>query len=259
MHWRTQQMITAIIADDESMLRQSLRDHLNLLWPEVEITGEAKDGNEALALIHELKPDFAFLDINMPSIDGVNVAKAITTSTQIVFVTSYENYALQAFEANAVDYIVKPLEITRLSRVISKLKKQLISGNTATLDQLMASLEALQNSTAKNTNKESNTWIKVSVGNNVKLAESREICYFESDSKYTRVVTCEFQGLIRTTIKELASQYEDSYLMAHRGVLINKRFIKTVIRREEQMEIELRADMGRLKVSAANQHLFRSM
>lgn len=252
-------MITAIIADDESMLRQSLKDHLSLIWPELTIVGEAKDGSQALALIHELEPDFAFLDINMPTLNGMNVAKGITTATQIVFVSSYENYAHEAFEANAIDYIVKPLEIPRLSRVVAKLKKSLIAGDKITLEKLVSTLETLKGLPVSRTGTGGNDWLKVSVGNNVKLAESKDICYFESDSKYTRVVTCEFQGLIRTTIKELANQFEEDFLMAHRGVLVNKRFIKTVIRKDEQMEIELRSEMGRLKVSASNQHHFRSM
>jgi DNA-binding LytR/AlgR family response regulator len=252
-------MVTAVIADDEQMLRDALKDHLNLIWPELNIVGEAKNGKDALALIQDLQPDIAFLDISMPDVTGMEVAKSITTATRIVFVTSYENFALQAFEANAVDYIVKPIDIPRLSKVVVKLKKQFLLGQTLTLEQLKSALDKWTNTSNEQREKSADKWLKVSVGNNVKITEVKDVCFFESDSKYTRVVTCDFQGLIRTTIKDLAAEYEDGFLMAHRGVLVNKRFIKTIIRREEQMEIELRSDMGRLKVSAANQHLFRSM
>ena len=115
-------MTTALIADDESLLREDLRDKLVSLWPELEIVALASNGNEAAAMIIEHEPDIAFLDIKMPGQTGIEVAQGIETSTRVVFVTAYDQYAVQAFENEAIDYLLKPVTIERLQQTVTRLK-----------------------------------------------------------------------------------------------------------------------------------------
>lgn len=254
---------TALIADDEPIMRESLRDSLNILWPELEIIAEAEDGPSALSQIESLKPDIAFLDIRMPGLTGLQVARSITTSTQVVFVTAFDSYALEAFEANAVDYAVKPLEMERLAKVVAKLKKSAQAGATPDIVSLMAALQKLGVAlpgTAEASAPKRLEWLQVSVGNQVRIVNVEDIQFFESDSKYTRVVADGCDGIIRTSLKELNDQLmSDDFLQSHRSTLVNRRFIHAVHRKGEAMELEIKGRNERLKVSIPNHHLFRSM
>jgi DNA-binding LytR/AlgR family response regulator len=257
---------TALIADDEPFMRESLRDHLHRLWPDLQIVAEAEDGPSALEKIEHLKPNIAFLDIRMPGLTGLQVACSVTAPTHIVFVTAFDSHALEAFEANAVDYIVKPVEPERLAKVVAKLKKLIEGGTAPAIDVLMSALQkmgvplpgstvAMDGSAAKRLE-----WLQVAVGHQIRMVNVQDVRYFESDSKYTRVVAEGCDGLIRTSLKELTEQLaSEDFIQTHRSTLVNKRFIHTVHRRGELVEIEMKGDKTRLKVSIANHHLFRAM
>lgn len=259
-------MTNALIADDEPFMRHSLREQLKQLWPELEIIAQAEDGPSALAQIESLRPDIAFLDIRMPGLTGLQVARSLTAPTHIVFVTAFDNHALDAFEANAVDYIVKPIESARLVKVVAKLKKLTASGTAPAIDALMAALQNIGVSLpggatlSRTPVPKRLDWLQVAVGTQIRMVNVLDVFYFESDSKYTRVVADGCDGLIRTSLKDLTEQLvSGDFLQTHRSTLVNRRFIHAVHRKGEAVELEMKGDKTRLKVSAANHHLFRAM
>ena len=257
---------TALIADDEPFMRESLRDHLHHLWPDLKIVAEAEDGPSALQKIESLRPNMVFLDIRMPGLTGLQVARSMTAPTHVVFVTAFDSHALEAFEANAVDYIVKPVETERLAKVVAKLRKLIEAGAAPAIDVLMSALQkmgvplpgvtaAMDGSSPKRLE-----WVQVAVGHQIRMVNVQDVHYFESDSKYTRVVADGCDGLIRTSLKELTEQLaSEDFIQTHRSTLVNKRFIHTVHRRGELVELEMKVGKTRLKVSTANHHLFRAM
>jgi len=221
----------------------------------------------ALQQIATLNPDVAFLDIDMPGLSGLQVARALaqsgdaTRAPRVVFITAHPRHALEAFDADAVDYIVKPLELERLARLVSRLRRSLpalqVGPDLAGPDATPAS-SGSGDGPARATSAELR-WLRVSAGSAVRVVHVDEVLYFESDTKYTRVVCADHDGLIRTSIKELTQALGSDYVPVHRGVLVNRRYIQTVVRRGEQMELELKDGRTRLKVSGAHQHLFRAM
>lgn len=252
-------MLTALLADDEPHMREALRDQLAVLWPALEIVSEAGDGPSALLNIEQLRPDFAFLDIRMPGLTGLQVARQITTPTRVVFVTAYDSHALEAFDANALDYVLKPLETERLERTIAKLRQAApeISFDLR-LAEALGRLEAA--ATKRVAGGENLEWLQVSVGQQVHMVHVDDVRFFESDSKYTRVVADGTDGLIRTSLKELLDGVNPGqFLQIHRSVVVNRRFIRAVHRAGEVMELEMKGTPQRLKVSTANHHLFRAM
>jgi DNA-binding LytR/AlgR family response regulator len=259
-------VISTVIADDEPFMRDSLRDQLHVLWPELKIVAEAEDGPSALTRIESLRPDIAFLDIRMPGLSGLHVARALTIPTHVVFVTAFDSHALEAFEANAVDYVVKPLELERLAKVVTKLKRLTAAGAPPALDVLMQALRTMGVAPAgegpANERASANKveWLHVAVGNHIRMINAQDVYYFESDSKYTRVVAEGCDGLIRTSLKDLTEKLPSGdFLQTHRGTLVNRRFIHSVHRRGELVELEIKGEETRLKVSTANHHLFRAM
>ncbi|SDP72444.1 DNA-binding response regulator, LytR/AlgR family [Ralstonia sp. 25mfcol4.1] len=253
-----------------------LREQLNVIWPDLEIIAELEDGPTALLQIEQLRPDFAFLDIRMPGLTGLQVARAVTVPTRIVFATAFDSYAVEAFEANAVDYILKPVELPRLAKVVTRLRKSLDAADGLSPRQLMEALAKLAGvpdvggnstvvgdaagqagSTPAVTRLE---WLQVPVGQQVHMVHVDDVVYFESDNKYSRVVTSEVEGLIRASLKELLAQLDEAlFLQTHRGVVVNRRFIRAVHRRGETMEIELRGRQERIRVSTAHHHQFKAM
>jgi DNA-binding LytR/AlgR family response regulator len=267
-------MPRAILADDEPMMRAALRDQLATLWPELEVVAEAEDGPTALVRIEAMNPDVVFLDIRMPGMTGLEVARAMTSKARVVFVTAFESHAVEAFEANAVDYVLKPLDVARLAKVIAKLRKSLADAAPASLEQLLEALKQLgvappQGAAASETGRAAVAaavdagdlqWLKVSVGQSVHMVHLHDVIYFESDTKYTRVVTHDVEGLLRLTLKELTGAAGGSvFLQTHRSTVVNRRFIRAVHRRGEVVEIELKGRPERLKVSTANHPLFKAM
>lgn len=259
-------MSTAIIADDEPHMRAALREQLQLLWPGLQLLGEAEDGVAALAMISALRPQIAFLDIRMPGLSGLQVAQALDASTRVVFVTAHDNHALQAFEANAVDYVLKPLVTERLARVVAKLQQA--TAQAAPLQDLAAALAQLgiavpaapASGAASSGPAERLEWLHVAVGKEVCMVHIEDVYFFEADSKYTRVVGDGCDGLIRHSLRQLTDQLDpQQFLQTHRSTLVNRRHIRAVHRHGEVMEIELKVALPRLKVSVPNHHLFRAM
>jgi DNA-binding LytR/AlgR family response regulator len=244
---------TAILADDEPHMREMLCEQLIGLWPDLRIVGEAEDGLAAVALIDSLAPDFAFLDVRMPGMTGMQVARAKTAPTHVVFVTAFDAHAIEAFEVQAVDYLLKPVDPVRLAKVLGRLR---------------ALHNALANSVARNGPQAAETpagasqlqWLQVAVGQQVRIVHIDDVRFFESDLKYTRVVAEGVDGIIRVSLKQLSDQLAPMlFVQTHRGTVVNRRFIHAVHRNGEAMELELKGVAERLKVSQPNHHLFRAM
>jgi DNA-binding LytR/AlgR family response regulator len=256
-------MPTAVIADDEPLMRASLREQLQRIWPQLEVLAEAGDGPSALVAIESLRPDLAFLDIRMPGLSGLQVAHGLTVPTKVVFVTAFDSHAIEAFEANAVDYVLKPLDTARLAKVVSKLKRAADPGQPLPVAQLVAALERLNGSTSEQGHQPGRParldWVHMDVGNHVQLVNVDDVIYFESDTKYTRVVTARAEGLITTSLKELLEQLDGSaFVQVHRSRIVNRHHVHAVHRRDNLVELELRGRAERLSVSTANHHLFKA-
>ncbi len=251
-------MPTALLADDEPFMRAALKERLAELWPELDIVAEAEDGPGALAQIEALRPQVAFLDIRMPGLSGLEVARALTAPTRVVFVTAHDSHALEAFEANAVDYLLKPVELPRLARVVGKLRQSLAPLSALALAGLEQALRAAPAAPAAAP--APLDWLQVAVGQQIRLVHLDDVIYFESDTKYTRVVADDCDGLVRLTLKDILDAARTGlFLQTHRSVVVNRRFIRSVHRVDERVEIELKGRSERLRVSTANHHLFRSM
>lgn len=247
-------MITAILAEDEPVLRDELRTALAALWPELQIVGETADGVTTLRAIQDLAPDVVFLDINMPQLSGLEVAKVVQGRTAVVFLTAYNQHALQAFDLGAVDYLVKPLQRGRLMQTIERLR--------AGLGQQRPSLppavwEALAPPKAE---PKYLRWIQASVGNLLRLITTDEIYYLQADAKYTRVVTARAEALIRKPIKDLIAELDpDDFVQISRGAIVNLRRVESIYRADGHMEVRLRDREERLSVSSAYQAAFRQL
>jgi DNA-binding LytR/AlgR family response regulator len=246
-------MTTAVIAEDEPLMRAQLKRKLAEAWPELEVVAEAENGALALEALERDEPDLMFLDIQMPVMTGIEVARRLEGRCHVVFVTAYDEYAVAAFEQGAVDYLLKPVESDRLAITVERLKGQL--GKPAPdLAQIVDQL-AQAGEPAKL------RWIKASVGANVRLISVQEICYFQSDEKYTRVVTADSEVLIRKPIKELVDELDsDLFWQIHRSTLVNVNCITAVGRDfRGQPEIQLRNREEKLTVSRPFAHLFKQM
>jgi DNA-binding LytR/AlgR family response regulator len=256
--------ITALIADDEPLLREHLTAHLSRQWPELEIVAQARNGREAVELFEQLRPEVVFLDVHMPGCSGVDAARAIGPLAQIVFVTAYEQYAVQAFEQGAIDYVVKPLDEARLAATVARLKERLAERAARQGDhaQLDAALEQLARRLSRHPAALPRLqWIRASVGNTVKLIPVEQIAYLRSDEKYTLVVWDGGEALIRKPIRELIDELDpDHFAQVHRSVIVNLKQVSQVVRgANETAEVHLRGRSVTLPVSRSYLHLFRQM
>lgn len=252
-------MTTALLCDDEPLMRANLRDHLQSLWPELQVVGEAENGPEALREIAAHKPDIAFLDIQMPGLTGLQVAQLVDPATQVVFVTAFDRYALDAFDAHAVDYLLKPLDPARLAKLVARLRRQRPAAEPDALAQVQALLRQLA-ARAEPPPSPALDWLQVDAGKQIRMLHVDDVMYFESDSKYTRVVGEDCDGLIRLSLKELLASVDvRSFLQVHRSVVVNRRFVHSVHRHGEVMELQIRGRPERLRVSESNQPLFKAM
>jgi DNA-binding LytR/AlgR family response regulator len=247
---------SALIADDEPLLRATLRELLATAWPELDIVAEAADGDEAVALAAQFRPDVVFLDIRMPGRTGLDAALEIGEMSSIVFVTAYEQHALAAFDAGAVDYLLKPVEPTRLAETVERVRRGLGQARQD-LHGLLADLRR----TIKAPESRYLRWIKASVGRELRLLSVDDVLYFQSDTKYTRVVMKDAEALIRTPLKELLSELDpEVFWQVHRGTLVNVGAIASVSRDgPEKQSVHLRGRAERLAVSRQFFHLFRQM
>jgi DNA-binding LytR/AlgR family response regulator len=253
---------TALIADDEPLLRERLRGVLARAWPELSVVAEARNGREAVELFDEHAPQVAFLDVHMPGMNGIEAARAIARRAQLVFVTAYEHYAVQAFEQGAIDYLVKPFDEARLADTVQRLKQRLQqpaaapSALESVLEGLQAELQRRHGAAGSHLQ-----WIKASVGQSVRLIPVDQVVYLKADEKYTLVVWEGGEALIRRTIRELADELDPSrFVQTHRSVIVNLHHVVQVTRgANETAEVHLKGRRELLPVSRSYLHLFRQM
>ena len=245
----------AVIAEDEPVLRAQLRDLLHEVWPECAIAAVAEDGFQAMRALEEHAADVLFLDIQMPGLTGLEVARHASGRCHVVFVTAYDQYAVAAFEEGAVDYIMKPLSAERLATACSRIRKRLALA-PAHLESL---LEALTKRAART--RPFLRWINASLGNEVKLITVDEVCYFRSDTKYTRVVTIDGESLIRKSLKELLEELDPAlFWQIHRSTIVNANSIAGVSRDfSGHVIVKLKSLKETLPVSQPFAHLFQQM
>ncbi len=252
---------TGLIADDEPLLRDSLRSHLSRLWPELRIVAEARNGREAVALFDTHLPQVVFLDVHMPGQNGIEAARSVARRAQIVFVTAYEQYAVQAFEHGAIDYLVKPIDPARLADTVQRLKARLaraaepLPGTEAVLESIA---DELRRRAAPRAFLQ---WIKASVGPTLRLIPVEQVAFLRSDEKYTLVAWDGGEALIRKTIRELADELDpERFAQIHRSVIVNLHRVSQVTRSlNETADVHLTGRSEVLPVSRSFLHLFRQM
>lgn len=266
--------IRAVLADDERLMREQLRSRLTEVWPELEIVAEAKNGLEAVELTKEHKPDLVFLDIRMPGLTGVDAARQIAQLPEdddwlvpeIVFITAYDQYAVEAFEQGVADYVLKPAERERLQLTVARIKKRLaqragaeaVETSSAPLQQLLHKLSSQINPSAK---PQYLQWIQATVGQAIQMIPVEDVLFFISDEKYTRVQTAKLEALIRKPIKELVDELDPQlFWQIHRSTLVNAHAIDGITRdfRGRQL-VGVRGLTEKLEVSRSYTHLFKGM
>src|SRR3954468_14128437 len=242
----------AILAEDEPLLREELAELLASLWPELDIVAQAADGIAALQAVERHAPDILFLDINMPGLNGLEVARQASGRCHVVFVTAYDQHTLAAFEQGAADYLLKPVQPARLATTVARLKER-IGRPPPALEGLLRELGARASGYLR--------WINASQGQTVRVLTVEDVCYFQADSKYTRVVTPEGESLIRKPIKELSQELDPaSFWQIHRSTIVNVHAIAGVVRDlRGRTQVRLKRREEVLQVSDAYTALFRQM
>jgi len=260
--------VTALIADDEAPMRDLLRSRLQQVWPDLQIVAEAANGVEAVELGEQFRPDIAFLDIRMPGMSGIEAARRLYERSHIVFATAYDQYALDAFEQGALDYLLKPVSAERLATTCARLQARLRARATTAAEaapqdigQQLAKLTTLLENRGKPEKPAYLRWIQAQVGSSLRMVSTREILFFQSDEKYTRVQTVGAEFLIRKTLKELLDELDpDEFWRIHRSTLVRVDAIAEVKRdlRGRQM-LKVRGYPGELEVSRNHSYLFQQM
>ena len=262
-------MTTALIADDEAHLAQYLQSQLAQLWPELHILRVAANGVQAAEAIQALNPDLAFLDIQMPGLTGLEVAQGIEGATRVVFVTAYDQYAVEAFEARAVDYLLKPISTERLARCIARLRDEAATARSLSPDDALAATLQRLLPTSGSAGLAGMVparlrYVRAAQGELMHQIAVEDVLFFQADDKYTVVQTATAEHLIRTPIVELAAQLDpDRFWQVHRSTLINLDHLAGT-RRDEQSRLFVRikgpgAERRELPVSRAYVHLFKAM
>lgn len=243
----------ALIADDEAHLADDLHRRLARLWPELEVVAVAHDGLAAVEALSARQPDIAFLDIRMPGLSGLEAAKSAMPGCRVVFVTAYDDHAVAAFEQAAADYLLKPVSDERLARCVARLKQ-----SAPAPQDLLLKLQTLLATPAKS---EPLRWLRIQVGQAVRLVAVEEVCYFQSADKYTAVYTRDAELLLRTPLKELIAQLDpQQFWQVHRGTLVAVNQIAAA--RHDllgRVNLTLRDRAETLSVSRSYAHLFRQM
>lgn len=253
----------AVIAEDEALLRNELIALLADSWPELEIVAACEDGGAALEAIESHRPDIAFLDIRMPGLTGLEVAAAAaeaSPATQIVFVTAYDQYAIDAFDRGAVDYLLKPVSRERLAATVKRVRGRLEAGGgdagalAAIIEQLKVKLPAASNNPPL-------AWITANVGKETRLILVDDVAYFRADNKYTMVMTAQGEALVRTPIRELLDVLDPNvFKQVHRSTIVNMKAVAGVTRDDSgRGTLRLRNSTETLPVSLSYMTLFKSM
>ena len=256
---------TALIADDEPLLREALTRQLAAVWPELQVVAQARNGREAVQLFEAMRPDVCFLDVHMPGLSGIEAARRIGARAHLVFVTAYDQYAVEAFSQGALDYLVKPVDDARLADTVKRLRDRLHSAEpaphvAALLETLAGAIQRLQGAAPPL------RWIRAQVGSSVRLIAVEAIDFLRSDEKYTRVAWRDDAGqpadaLVRVALKELMAQLDPAlFAQVHRSVIVNLRAVSHVTRGEgETADLHLKGRKEVLPVSRSYLHLFRQM
>lgn len=280
-------MTRALIADDERLMREQLRARLLEVWPELEIAAEAKNGQEAVALTEQHHPDIVFLDIRMPVLTGVDAARQIAQlptfdeadgwpGCEIVFITAYDQYAVQAFEQGVVDYVLKPAERERLMVTVERIRKRMadraaqtpaggaeddlptpLPAHTPDMQQLLQKLAGQLNPMGP----PKLQWIQATVRQAIQMIPVEDVLFFVSDEKYTRVQTATVEALIRKPIKELVEELDmQLFWQIHRSTLVNIKAVAGVTRDERGRQlVSVRGSNEKLEVSRSYTGLFKAM
>lgn len=244
--------VKALIAEDEALLAADLRQQLARVWPELELCATASDGYAALQAMECHRPDVLFLDIRLPGLDGLELARLAGGRAQIVFVTAYDQFALRAFDEGAVDYLMKPLDPARLAQTVLRIKSRLkqaapVAPATSAAAPRSAAEEAPLH------------WITVQMGRELRLIAVEDICYLRADHKYVAVVTAEHEALISASLKEMLERLNPScFWQIHRSTVVNIHAIRSISRGQDgALTLQLKQRKEQLPVSATHAHLFR--
>jgi DNA-binding LytR/AlgR family response regulator len=261
-------MPRCVIAEDETLFRRALVELLAEAWPELEVAAECEDGGSALEAIGELQPDVAFLDIRMPGLTGIEVAGALieaSPATQVVFVTAYDQYAIDAFNKGAIDYLLKPIVRERLAQTVQRLKERIASKTAAAPDTgtaaILAGLARELGATAQRAAALPLAWITATVGKETRLILIEDVVYFQSDNKYTVVMTPDGEALVRKPLRELLDVLDPTiFKQIHRATIVNMKAVQSITRDEfGKGMVKLRNRPETLTVSQTFMALFRSM
>ncbi len=250
--------VTALIAEDEAPQRRALQQQLRTAWPELELVAVCEDGLSALDAVTRHRPRVAFLDIRMPGVSGLDVARQVVAQGGlVVFTTAYEDYAIRAFEAGAADYLLKPVQDARLAQAVERMQARLAEAHAPDMRSLIDDLEARLRPQGDRLIR----WITASVGDSVRMIAIDEVLFFQAQDKYVRVVTADDEAIIRMSLKELLGGLDpDVFWQVHRGVLVRVQAIDRVRKDElgrHQLSVKGRKDV--LPVSGAFQQRFRGM
>jgi DNA-binding LytR/AlgR family response regulator len=256
---------TALIADDEAPMREQLKSRLQQVWPELQIVAEAGNGIAAIEQAELHKPDIIFLDIRMPGKSGIEAARQLSQQAQVVFVTAYDEYAIEAFKQGAMDYLLKPVDADRLRTTCERLQQRLSTTSNAgpdrsKADQIETMLKQIMQH-SQGGKPDYLRWIQASVGTSLRMISTKEILFFQSDEKYTRVQTEHAEFLIRKSLKELEDELDpDEFWRIHRSTIVKVDAIGEVTRdfRGRQL-IQLKGNTEKLEVSRNHGHLFQQM
>lgn len=259
-------MTSAVIADDERLMRDQLRVRLAEVWPELQIVAEAKNGQEAVDAVRAHQPDLVFLDIRMPEKTGLEAAREIGEACHVVFITAYNEYAVEAFESGAVDYVLKPAERDRLELTVARLKKRVgtkPSDLSALLEKIAAKMDRGEAGASAPAGAASRylQWIQASMGQQIRMIPVIDVLFFTSDEKYTRVQTEGYEALIRKPIKELVDELDpELFWQIHRATIVNVKAIAGISRdfRGRQL-VQVKGHATKLEVSRNYTHLFKQM
>jgi len=250
---------TAVVADDERLMREQLVACLKEAWPELLIVGEAGNGREAVAMVHSLQSDIVFLDVKMPEMDGVQAAQALSGQAHVVFVTAYDQFAISAFKQGAVDYLLKPADAERVALTCQRLRQRL-EQKPDRMDDLLAQLSQRLGG-GDVTPRDYLRWVQASVGANIRMIPTGDILFFRAEDKYTRVQTEGFEALIRKPIKDLIDELDpNEFWQIHRSTLVRVDAIEQVGRNfSGKQMVHVKGRDEKLEVSRSFNHLFKQM